>query len=337
MLFPWQHHDWQRLYSERERRPNAWLFTGLAGIGKLEFAKEVAQSLLCESLTDNGEACGLCEGCRWFLHGTHPDFRLLSPEKDDEEDGKEKESAKPTRKLPVIKIEAVREVIEFAHLTAHRCGQRVIVIEPAEALNLSAANALLKILEEPPQNVLFLLVAHAPQRLLATIRSRCREFTLTAPDHSQALSWLQQQGVDDAEQELALHGGAPLFDHDAALVKLRKQFVQALATPSFANVLMQAELIDKQKLPLGLALEWLMKWLHDLACLKLTGEIRYFPAYQTSLANLGARADLVQLMHCQDALIKLAPYGQHTLNTRLQLEALLMDYLKIFVAAQTAQ
>jgi DNA polymerase-3 subunit delta' len=88
----------------------------------------------------------------------------------------------------------VREVIEFAHLTAHRAGRRIIVVEPAENLNPAAANALLKILEEPPQDVLFLLVAQAAQRLLPTIRSRCRQFPLSAPSPAQALAWLQQQG-----------------------------------------------------------------------------------------------------------------------------------------------
>jgi hypothetical protein len=93
----------------------------------------------------------------------------------------------------------VREVIEFAHLTAHRAGRRIIVVEPAENLNPAAANALLKILEEPPQDVLFLLVAQAAQRLLPTIRSRCRQFPLSAPSPAQALAWLQQQGVENAE------------------------------------------------------------------------------------------------------------------------------------------
>ncbi|WP_239688715.1 DNA polymerase III subunit delta' [Aquitalea magnusonii] len=204
MLFPWQQQDWQRLNAERARLPNAWLFIGPAGTGKLEFALHLAQSLLCEQLQADHQPCGQCEGCRWFEHGTHPDFRRLSPQTEEEEEGKE---AKPGRKLPLIKIEAVRQVIEFAHLTAHRAGQRIVVVEPAENLNPAAANALLKILEEPPQDVLFLLVAQAAQRLLPTIRSRCRQFPLSAPSPAQALDWLRQQGVSNAEAELA-HNGA---------------------------------------------------------------------------------------------------------------------------------
>lgn len=331
MLFPWQLQDWQRLNAERSRLPNAWLFIGPAGTGKLEFALHLAQSLLCEQLQADYQPCGHCEGCRWFEHGTHPDFRRLSPQTDDEEEGKE---AKPGRKLPLIKIEAVRQVIEFAHLTAHRAGQRIVVVEPAENLNPAAANALLKILEEPPQDVLFLLVAQAAQRLLPTIRSRCRQFPLSAPSPVQALDWLRQQGVSNAEAELAHNGGAPLFDHDPVLAKLRSQFIDGLGQPTFASILNLAELVDKQKLPLAIPLGWLGKWLHDLAGLSLAGIVRYHPEQQAVLQQLVLRCDPVALMRCQDALQQLAPFGQHTLNTRLQLEALLMDYLKIFAGGR---
>lgn len=322
MQYPWQQQDWRRLNQERERLPNAWLFTGLAGIGKSAFAESLARSLLCDAPGADHQACGSCESCRWFAAGSHPDYRRLSPAAEDEE--------KAGRKQPVIKIEAVREVIEFAHLTAHRSGRRVVLVEPAEALNPAAANALLKILEEPPEGVLFLLVAHAPQRLLPTIRSRCRQFALTPPGHDEAVAWLESQGIANAELELAHHGGAPLFDHDPALATLRDGFVAALAEPTLARALEQAERIDKHKLPLAQPIEWLYMWLHDLAACRLAGRVRYYPDRRGALDNLAARADTLQLMRCRDALVRLAPYGQHTLNVRLQLESLLMEYLKVF-------
>ena len=332
MLYPWQGDDWARLSAERERMPGAWLFTGGAGIGKLAFAEHLSLSLLCESPAASHQPCGQCQGCRWFASGTHPDFRRLSPFADEEEEGKE---AKTTRKLPQIKIEAVREVIDFAHLTAHRAGRRVILVEPAENLNLAAANALLKILEEPPEAVLFLLVSHAPQRLLPTIRSRCRQFALTRPSEPAALAWLKEQGVAGAEAELAHNGGAPLFDHDPELAALRAQFVRGLGQPSFAGMLQLAELIDKNKqLSLAQPLAWLQKWLHDLAALCLAGRVRYYPDQERALAALAPRCDVVLLMACQQALTALAPFSQHTLNIRLQLEAVLMDYLKIFAGGK---
>lgn len=325
MLYPWLQQDWLRLNQERDRLPNAWMFTGLAGIGKSAFAEHLAQSLLCDSPASDHQPCGQCEACRWFKLGSHPDFRRLSPILEDDAD-----KDKVTRKLPVIKIEAVREVIEFAHLSSHRRGQRVVLVEPAETLNPSAANALLKILEEPPADVLFLLVAHAPQRLLPTIRSRCRQYALSAPTHETALAWLREQGIANPETELAHHGGAPLFDHDPALSNARNAFIDGLIQPGLASVLSLAERLDKHKLPLALPLEWLQMWLHDLASYRLANSLRYFPDHEAALAGLSARADLPQLMRCQQSVLQLAPFGQHTLNVRLQLEAALMEYLKIF-------
>ncbi|MBV8049035.1 MAG: DNA polymerase III subunit delta' [Paludibacterium sp.] len=323
MRYPWQKADWQRINRERDRLPNAWLLTGLAGIGKSAFAEELARSLLCDRPGPDHAACGECESCRWFALGSHPDYRRLSPVEAEDED-------KAGRKLPVIKIEAVREMIEFAHLTSHRHGQRVVLVEPAEALNPAAGNALLKILEEPPADVLFLLVAHAPQRLLPTIRSRCRQFAMTAPAADEALAWLHGQGVADPATELAHHGGAPLFDHDPTLAAARKAFVEGLIQPTLANVLLMSERADKLKLALAVPLEWLQMWLFDLSSMRLSGTLRYYPDHRVALDNLARRADLTQLMQAAGALDKLAPYGQHTLNVRLQLESALMEYLKIF-------
>lgn len=323
MRYPWQQADWQRLNQERERLPNAWLLTGLTGIGKTALAEEMARSLLCDQPGPDHLACGQCESCRWFALGSHPDYRRLSPLQDDDED-------KTSRKLPQIKIEAVRELIAFAHLTAHRHGRRVILLEPAEALNPAAANALLKILEEPPADVLFMLVAHAPQRLLPTLRSRCRQFPVTAPAHAFALAWLREQGVADPATELAHHGGAPLFDHDSGLAALRKAFIDSLIQPSLAQVLQIAEKLDKHKLMLMVPLQWLQMWLHDLLSLRLAGQLRYYPDHRAALESLAARASLPALLASQDRLNALVPFGQHTLNVRLQLESAMMCYLQCF-------
>lgn len=328
MRYPWQARDWPRLAAAFQRLPNAWLLSGPAGIGKRAFAHEVAKALLCEAPAPDHHACDRCQACHWFDTGNHPDLRLLSAQSEDEEAEDGAKAVK--RKLPLIKIDAVRRVIEFAHLSAHRGGRRVIIVEPAEALNPAAANALLKVLEEPPEQVVFLLVSDAPQRLLPTIKSRCRQFPLSLPDAAQAMDWLRRQGVDDAENELAFHGGMPLFEHDAAEAALRKQFVAGLTQCSMGSVLTLAEAIDKQKLALEIPLRWLGKWLHDLAALKLGGPLRYYPAELGAMQRLLPRLDIHALMDCQRELTALAPFGQHTLVTRLQLEALLMTYLKAF-------
>lgn len=333
MQYPWQAADWQRIRAEFERLPNAWLFAGPAGIGKRAFAEQVAAALLCETPMPDRHACGQCEACRWLAAGHHPDYRVLSPELE-EEGAKE---GKSVRKLPVIKIEAVRELIDFAHLSAaKRVGRRVIIVEPAEAMNLAAANALLKILEEPPANVLFLLVSHNRERLLPTIKSRCRPFVLARPNQQEALAWLNAAGVQNAEAELAQHGGVPLFDHDPAAAETRRQLLKALTVPTLASMLAFAEKVERDKLGFAQVLEWLMKWLADLSSLRLAGHIRYYPDERQALAALAERADPAQLMKAYDTLLALAPFSQHTLNTRLQIEAALLEYLNCFAASSRA-
>ncbi|AXK38284.1 DNA polymerase III subunit delta' [Crenobacter cavernae] len=333
MRYAWQAADWQRIRGEFSRLPNAWLFAGPAGIGKRAFAEELARAMLCESPLEDESACGVCEACRWFAAGHHPDYRTLSP--DDGEDAVKE--GKSVRRLAQIKIEAVRDVIEFAQLTAHRSGRRVVLVEPAEAMNPAAANALLKILEEPPHGVLFLLVSHHRERLLPTIKSRCRPYVLTRPSHDEALAHLAQEGVAEPEAELAHHGGVPLFDHDAAHVDARRKFLAALSKPTLAGMLSLAESVDKDKLPLGTALGWLMQWVGDLAGLRLANVIRYHPDWRAELEKLAARAEPAALMRCYDALIALAPFAEHTLNVRLQLEAVLTDYLNCFAAPRAAR
>lgn len=334
MRYPWQAADWARIRAEFARLPNAWLFAGPAGIGKRAFAEQLAQALLCEEPGADGHGCGQCEACRWLAAGHHPDYRVLSPEQEDEE----KKDGKATRKLPVIKIEAVRELIAFAQLSAaHRVGRRVIIVEPAEAMNLAAANALLKVLEEPPANVLFLLVSHNRERLLPTIKSRCRPFLLSRPSQAEALAWLDAAGVERAEAELAQHGGVPLFEYDPAQAEARRQLLQALTVPTLASMLAFAEKVERDKLAFAQVLEWLMKWLADLSSLRLAEHIRYYPEQRGQLSELAARADPAQLMKAYDALLALAPFAQHTLNTRLQLEAVLLEYLNCFAAPGAAR
>lgn len=328
MLYPWQQQDWLRITQERSRLPNAWLLTGKVGIGKRAFASYLAQWLLCDRSTSATVPCHQCESCHWFLSSTHPDLRRLAPmiEEDDKE-------GKRVRKLPIITIEAVREVMEFVSLTSHRGGLRVILVESADALNMAAANALLKSLEEPPSGTVFVLVTAMAQRLLPTLRSRCRPFVLTAPDTQQALAWLKQRGIENPEAELAHHHGAPLFDYDPAQARLRHSFLKNLAHLSLGGYVVLSDELDKHRLSLAMPVKWLQQWLLDLAGLRLTGVLHYYPDYRTTLEPLSQRANMQQLMRCQDYLVALMPFTQHTLNVRLQLEAMLIEYLNVFSTA----
>jgi DNA polymerase-3 subunit delta' len=218
MIFPWQSSLWAQLQASHARLPHALLIHGPAGIGKLALAEHYAQSLLCESKDTRRAPCGECDGCRWFVAGSHPDFRRVEPESlarrpEDSEDSDEPapSSGKRTKPSSEIKVDQVRALDGFLNLKSHRGGRRVALVHPAETMNASAANALLKGLEEPPPGAFFLLVSHRPARLLATVRSRCVAVPVPVPDPKVSSEWLAQQGATEAGPWLAFAAGAPLL------------------------------------------------------------------------------------------------------------------------------
>lgn len=193
---PWHQptlQDWLAR-QQQGRLPHALLVSGPAGSGKRRLVAAMAQSLLCSAGT--GPACGECQGCHLAVAGTHPDFHWLQPE-----EGKRQ-----------VRIDQIRELVEFAARTAQFGGYRVAVVEPAEAMNRNAQNALLKTLEEPGDRTLLMLVSDQPSLLLPTIRSRCQQVTVARPEPAQAQAWLGERIGDEvrARALLGAAGGAPL-------------------------------------------------------------------------------------------------------------------------------
>lgn len=221
-LHPWN----QALFGSIRRRidslPHALLIHGPKGVGKLALAEELAQLILCEAADAASRPCGRCEGCRWYLGGNHPDFRRVEPEAlapvPEAVEGEEGASARKGKPSQEIKIDQVRELADFLNIGSHRGRRRVALVHPADEMNVNAANALLKGLEEPPPGAMFILVAHRPARLPATIRSRCVSLPVPIPARALALQWLGGQGIAHAERWLAYAGGAPLraLDYSAA-------------------------------------------------------------------------------------------------------------------------
>jgi len=214
-VYPWHKQSWTQLCGLAGRLPHALLIHGPRGVGKLALAEHFAQRLLCEAADQASAPCGRCEGCRWFRAGSHPDFRRVEPESlakrtEQPEGDAEELPARAVKPSTEIKIEQVRSLAGFLNLRSHRGGRRVALVHPAEDMNASAANGLLKSLEEPPGSAMFVLVSHRPARLPATVRSRCLALPVPLPEPALAKAWLGTQGLGTPDRWLAYASGAPL-------------------------------------------------------------------------------------------------------------------------------
>jgi len=221
-LAPWQLEAWEKLTARAQSGglPHALLLVGPEGIGKRAFAEHLAAFLLCQQR--DAAPCGRCRSCELFAlraqrdpeetrpdgslaqpngHPVHPDAKFVGFSLND----------KSKKMYSEVVVDQIRALSAWFSLTPQLGRAQVAVIEPADAMNVAAANALLKTLEEPSPGRYLLLVTAHPARLPATIRSRCQRIALHLPATQVALDWLVQQGLDEKQASVALEasGGNP--------------------------------------------------------------------------------------------------------------------------------
>ncbi|MFZ2974516.1 MAG: DNA polymerase III subunit delta' [Ferribacterium limneticum] len=327
---------WAGLQARRKQLPHSLLLVGQKGLGKYELARRFAASLLCESPSIDGLACGKCLACNWFEQGNHPDFRLLQPdalgEEAEVEDGKKKPSQQ-------ITIDQVRGLDEFFNIGTHRGGLRIILVNPTEAMNRSTANSLLKTLEEPAPDTLFLMVSSEPMRLLPTIRSRCQVVPVPVPSMKLAEKVLADEGVAQAERWLALAGGSPGLALELA-ASGQGAWLELLATRlgagrkgdplATAAELEKAVKDSKGKVALKHITEALQKWMVDLTLARNGLSVRYFLPQQAIISGLADMIPPARLIQFYRALITRRQEAEQPLNARLFLESLFLDYRALF-------
>ena len=156
---------------------HSYLFEGVPGCGRKKTALSLIQALFCTALPD--DACGVCPSCRKVEGGNHPDIHLLSPLPDKRD----------------ISVDQLREMQRELSLRPYEAPRKACIIDPAERLNVSSANSLLKTLEEPPGNALIILLTENAGMLLSTVRSRCQliRFAPLSPEH--VLTLLERSGM----------------------------------------------------------------------------------------------------------------------------------------------
>jgi DNA polymerase-3 subunit delta' len=346
---PWQRELWSRL-TGWTALPHALLLHGARGIGKHRLAEAFAAYLLCESPRE-GLACGECSGCQLISADNHPDLRRLVPEADlperDIAEGEEEPAPRESRtRKPSseILIDQVREIGEFLGVSAHRGGRRVVLLSPAEALNGPAANALLKLLEEPPGNAVFVAVTDELDAVLPTIRSRCVLVRAQAPQRDAALAWLREQGADDAESRLAEAGGAPFGIEPGAQdeedprrldPELKQTLLKLLARGGTLTAAEVAAAVPRD-IPVSEAIRLFQRWGWDLLAERLASRVRYYPQQRRALTTLSQSAEPVRLAGWLAQLQQAQAASDHPLNARLVIENALLGYVEAMRPQQRA-
>lgn len=325
-IYPWHATLWQHIMQrhQSQRLPHALLLTGSTGMGKLAFAERLAQALLCEQPQTDGDACGQCKICCLFQSGNHPDFLPIAPV----EVGKN------------ILVDHIRQLITFCNFTAHYQRYQVAIIQPAEAMNPNAANSLLKLLEEPPDNTLIILISHRPNSLMATIRSRCQKLVFQPPTLTVVQTWLQQQhpdvNIDNLSLWLRLNHGAPLTTLACLQVDIAQQRETVFAQ---WHDLLQGQcdpiaLAEKwSKLDVLQILQWLSSWTMDLIRAVATQQTDFCfnddkQAVFSQWVCHCSPSILFKLLHLQDEAYRLLVSGS-TVKPQGLLEVITLTWVKL--------
>jgi len=303
------------------QRGHAWLLSGPSGLGQYDLALSLVSAWLCDKPAPRG-SCGVCGSCHSIQVRTHADLCVLMPEtvmlelgwplSEKAQDEIDKKNRKPSRE---IRVDAMRDAVEFTQRTNARGQGKAVLVYPAERMNNITANALLKTLEEPPGDVRFVLATESAHQLLPTIRSRCLAHTMLWPDTVQALSWLAGQGFDGPEAEVLLHaaGGRP-----ADVLRQAASGQTPAWWSMFPQAMARGDVAALSNLNPSQAIDALQKLSHDLVLCQSGAAPRFF----SSDALPKSQASLSTLTGWYQRLTTAARSSEHPFNAGLMLEAL---------------
>jgi len=328
MIYPWQQSQWQQVTQliSSGRLPHALFLHGNQGLGKADFAVSLANALLCKQPTADHQACGSCQACLLLAAQTHPDLHYLRPTA----------AENSTSKKPAlnIRINDVRALCDKLNQTSQYGGYRVAIIEQADQLTLSAANSLLKTLEEPGKDVLMILTSARSHRLPVTIRSRCQLLRFTVPEATQSLQWLKQNQLEagaseeQLQQALSHAHGSPLAALDNLQTAEQQQVLADAMTAGISgkNSLDYAATLAKYtKLQM---LEGMLSWTADLSRMQACGPETAIvnDQYRSKLQALAKKANQQRLFRFHDQLNFNVLHASIAVNEQLLWENLLLSW-----------
>jgi DNA polymerase-3 subunit delta' len=345
-LHPWNQDKALRLIRDRERLSHALLLAGQKGLGKEAFSEWLAQVMLCVRPEPDGQPCGHCQNCVLFVAGTHPDVHVVQPEsRYKNTDGllaryalryPPEDKSRDSKESTVIRIDQIRALIANSQTRPQIAQSKVLILSPADSMNINASNSLLKLLEEPPPDSFLILVAHRPSRLSATIRSRCARLEFHVPDTALARGWLESQGVPVAEINvlLALAGGAPLEARILAgsgFLAQRAELQEDMEKLAAGQGDVLASAARWKGLGAERCLAWLQGWLADLAVLMLHGEQAHLrnADMRTRLQALEKRLHLKSIFWYAESVARNRNLLGGSLDEQLILEDTLINWTEL--------
>lgn len=312
--YPWFSDQWQAFVQQvaANRLPHALLLIGQEGIGTADLAQAMAQYLLCTAPQREAN-CGRCKPCLLLKGDSHPDLLQVGLEE----------------KARAIKIAQIRRISEVTANTAQQGGRKLVVIHPAETMNANAANALLKNLEEPSGDCVFILVTEQPAFLMATIRSRCSKVMATKPNREDALRWLEHNSVTNSEKLLDEAGDRPLRVMDwlerdvwGQRENLRKELLSLLAG--------DLPFLDCSKKLVAMDQDWVLSQLQQWLCRALAmGMAGATNTFADPLLEVLRQAPAARLLGLYDTLLQKKQHLHSGANPNPQL---MMDELTMELA-----
>ena len=332
-----------------KRSAHASLVIAPEDTGGEQLVEAMAAAVLCEAPTTEQHACGACGSCQLIAAFSHPDYRRLRPSIMDM--AHPIEEMRPEKPSKEITIDDVRALDNMVNQTSHRGGKRVVVVYPAHKLNRNAANALLKTLEEPPANTLFILLAHDVQQLLPTIISRCQLIAAGVPSPESAVTYLNSITPDPRWAEyLQQENGAVM--RVAELIhtdyfSIEQNFIEQLERGKSLDAIAVATAFEKYikdadkarlsgaptTIDMAILITWLQRWAHDLTLTAQKGGVaRYYPKYAQAMTKIieNAPASLAIQAHVwQLELARERRIADHPLNVRSWVEKLLLTYVAL--------